>query len=99
MAGVMPYERESLAEFNLTPAIHSLEELSTLEQLGRPIDFHLKIDSGMGRLGTRAKPTEIVGAVRAVRHSRLEGIMTHFASAADFTSQQTEQQIAHFEGV
>jgi alanine racemase len=99
MAGVMPYERESLSDFNLTPVIHSLAELSALDQIAAPVPFHLKIDSGMGRLGTRARPTEIVEALRAIRRARLEGVMTHFASATDFTSPQTDQQIAHFEGV
>ena len=56
MAGFLPYEREALIEFNLTPAVHSLEDISLLDKLSRPIAYHLKIDSGMGRLGTRAWP-------------------------------------------
>ena len=53
----------------------------------------------MGRLGTRAQPDEIVAALSALRHARIEGLMTHFASAADFTSHQTDQQVARFEAV
>ena len=63
------------------------------ERAGRPVAFHLKIDSGMGRLGTRAEPEEIVAALGTLRHARLEGLMTHFASAADFTSPQTDRQL------
>lgn len=100
MAGVLPFEREAVVEHNLTPAVHALEELTELdrvaERVGRPLDFHLKIDSGMGRLGTRAGAQEIAAAVGALRSARLGGLMTHFASAADFESKQTEAQIAYF---
>jgi alanine racemase len=103
MAGFLPEEREALVEHNLTPTAHSLEDMAELDQLaqraGKPLAFHLKIDSGMGRLGTRAQPGEIVAALRALRLARLEGLMTHFASAADFTSPQTAQQVAGFNTV
>lgn len=100
MAGFLPQEREALVEYDLTPTAHSLEDIAELDRMaqraGRPLAFHLKIDSGMGRLGTRAQPSEIVTALRALRHARMEGLMTHFASAADFTSSQTDQQVARF---
>ena len=103
MAGVLPSEREAVVEHRLTPAVHSLAELPDLDataaRLGRPIDFHLKIDSGMGRLGTRATAQQIAGAVRGLQHARLQGLMTHFASAADFDSHQTEAQIAYFDSI
>ena len=83
---------------NLTLAIHDLADLNLL---AGPVDYHLKIDSGMGRLGTRAPAAEIVRAVTAAaaRGVRLEGVMTHFASAADYQSGQTEAQLARFESV
>lgn len=94
MGGFLPYEAGALAEHNLTPAVHSLDEVAEVDRLGVP--YHLKIDSGMGRLGTRAGAEEIVAAVRVARRAHLEGLMTHFASAADYTSAQTEVQMAHF---
>ena len=51
----------------------------------------------MGRLGTRAEPGAIVEAVNANRWTRLEGVMTHFASSGDYTSSQTEEQIRRFQ--
>src|SRR6266704_2043811 len=78
MAGFLPYEREALLEFNLTPAVHSLEDISQLERDG--IAYHVKIDSGMGRLGTRAGSEQIIAAIRSAPNARLEGLMTHFAS-------------------
>lgn len=103
MAGFLPGECEALIQHDLTPTAHSLAEISEWDALaelaGKPLAFHLKIDSGMGRLGTRARPDEIVAAARALRAARLEGLMTHFASAADFTSPQTSAQIAHFNAI
>jgi alanine racemase len=69
------------------------------ETAGRPLGYHLKIDSGMGRLGTRASAEEILLALGAAPHARLEGLMTHFASAADYTKAQTLEQLAYFEAV
>ena len=37
--------------------------------------------------------------MRSLRHAQLDGLMTHFASAADFESQQTEAQIAYFNSI
>jgi len=77
-------------EHRLTPVIHDLDEIALLEA-GEP--YHLKVDTGMGRLGSNASAREIVHAVHG---SRLEGLMTHFASSADFTSEQTQSQITRF---
>ncbi|HVY91424.1 MAG TPA: alanine racemase [Bryobacteraceae bacterium] len=99
MAGVMPWERSALREHRLTPAVHSLSELADFgSDTGEPFDVHLKIDTGLNRLGAQAGAGEIVAAIRAARGVRVEGLMTHFASAADFISQQTEEQIRLFDG-
>jgi alanine racemase len=103
MAGFLPYEEKALVEHDLTPTAHSLEDISELDRLarssGKPLRYHLKIDSGMGRLGTRAGVNEIVAALHSARHARLEGLMTHFASAADYASRQTEEQTTTFHQV
>lgn len=103
MADFLPYERPALIEHRLTPAIHALEDLGEWDRAarsaGEPLPYHLKIDTGMGRLGTRAAAAEIVKAVRAARHASLEGVMTHFASAGDYTSPQTDRQTGAFQAV
>src|SRR5262249_8945342 len=93
MADFLPEERTALEEFRLTPVVHSLEDLRDVR-----VPYHLKVDSGMGRLGTRAKASVIVQAGRAAS-APLEGLMTHFASSANYESRQTEDQIAHFDSV
>ncbi len=93
MADFLAESRAALAEFGLTPVVHSLEDAKQVE-----VPYHLKIDTGMGRLGTRAAAEAIVAAVKA-NPATLEGAMTHFASSANFDSRQTEDQIAHFETI
>jgi len=103
MGGFLPDEGAQLAEFDLTPAVHSLDEIRQVERLaqssGKPIPYHLKIDSGMGRLGTRASAGEILAVLAGTPHARLEGLMTHFASAANYDSAQTGDQLARFHAV
>ena len=103
MGGFLPFEEATLVEHDLTPAVHSLAQMRDLDRLaaaaGKPLRYHLKIDSGMGRLGTRAGAPEIVEALASTPHAQLEGLMTHFASAADYTSTQTAEQLAYFEAI
>lgn len=103
MADFLPGEREALFEFALTPVIHSLQHLTALNEMaarrGLRFPFHLKLDTGMGRLGTTAAAEQIVEALRRCSHLEFEGLMTHFASAADYTSSQTSEQIARFQSI
>ena len=93
MADFLEDEREALATHHLTPVIHSLNDLSAVR-----VPYHLKIDTGMNRLGTRAAPDEIARAVAAASVP-LEGLMTHFASSGNYESKQTEEQLQRFEAV
>jgi alanine racemase len=84
--------------------IHCLEDIEAWDGMlaarGLRAPYHLKIDSGMGRLGTRARATEIAGAIRGAANAQLEGLMTHFASSADYgIAQTTPAQIDYFEHI
>ena len=100
MADFLPVDRQSMIEHGLTPVIHAIEDLHDLNELGvgkgEPIPFHLKIDSGMCRLGTRASAGDIAAALARNPFVRLEGLMTHFASVTDFTTDQTDEQTGCF---
>ena len=103
MADFLPFTREALLAYNLTPVIHCLEDLAELDRMAAQRDqrvpFHLKIDTGMGRLGVQASAAEIAQAVLAAQHVELEGLMTHFASAGNYENSQTEAQMALFESI
>jgi alanine racemase len=73
-----------LAEHNINSAVHCIEQIKLLEytQLYRPIDVHLKMNTGMNRLGFR--PDEYAAAykrLRAIPGIRNITLMTHFANA------------------
>ncbi len=103
MAGFLRHEGPALAAHDLTPVVHSLDDLAMVEELGRgagkPLRYHLKIDSGMGRLGVTGGAASIRQAVNGAAHAKLEGLMTHFASAANYSSAQTDEQVAYFHRV
>jgi alanine racemase len=103
MTGVLPQEWRAAADAHLTPSVHSLDDLRTLDRMAREsetiVDYHLKIDSGMNRMGTPAAAEEIIAVLQSATHARLNGLMTHFASPADYTSKQTEEQTDYFSAV
>jgi alanine racemase len=73
---------------------------ATARALGRRARVHLKVDTGMGRLGVLPEDAvEFVRAVRALEDVEADGIFTHFASAdlADLSS--ARRQLARFETV
>lgn len=85
---------------HITPTVTSLETARTLAHAtaatGTRMPVHVKIDSGMGRLGLL--PSEAVAFVRAVRAIpalRVEGVFSHFAAAddADRTFTHAQQQV------
>jgi alanine racemase len=93
MADFLAAERTALEEHGLTPVVLSLADIPKARG-----PYHLKIDSGMGRLGTRACPEEVARAV-AAGTAPLEGLMTHFASSANYLSPQTAEQLDRFQAV
>ena len=103
MADFLPAEREALLEYALTPVIHSLDDIREWDRIAasgnQPAAYHLKIDTGMGRLGTCCSASEILDAIQSARHAKLEGLMTHFASAANYATSQTEEQIRTFTAI
>jgi len=97
LGATLPDEDRHLAELNLAATLSSLEEVTRFDAAaraaGRRIDVHLKIDTGMGRLGVwHEHAPELYAAIRAARGLRLAGIFTHFASADDDPEFTTEQR-------
>lgn len=101
MGGFAPFEMDAFFEHRLTPAVHSIAGLLELEEraaaLGARLAVHIKLDTGMGRLGTREDAAELARAAAGLRQLEIEGIMSHLASASDFESRQTEEQLDAFD--
>lgn len=85
----------------LTPVVYRLDMIESLDRAARDkgvvADVHVKIDTGMGRLGVPdgAMP-EFCDALARFKNIRVDGLMTHFAAAdapsrADFTRTQLDR--------
>jgi alanine racemase len=99
LTGFWPGEEKRLIDNRLTPAVTRPDDVRHLERAAkasrakRPWRFHLKINTGMNRLGILPSEIEAFAAAYAdCRHLELEGTFTHFASAEDFSAQQTVDQ-------
>ena len=93
MADRVDTDPRAWREFRLTPVIHDLAEIVSLDP---EVAYHLKIDSGMGRLGTNESPERIAALTAG---TRLEGVMTHFASSANFQSDQKIVELLKKDGI
>lgn len=97
MSGYFGGSRAELIHYRLTPVIHSPGQLEELDKeadyLGASqVPYHLKIDTGMGRLGIPPRElSKVLQEVHACRHLSFEGLMTHFASADTDPDSVTEQ--------
>src|SRR5262245_14475190 len=87
---------------DLTAAIYRLDQAEELNAragaLGRTVNFHLKVDTGMGRLGVQIDElAEFARALGQFDNVKLDGVMTHFAAADSAATEYTDRQIARYE--
>lgn len=90
-------------EHRLTPTVASVEAARRLaqaaRQLGRAVDCHLKVDTGMGRIGM--SPAALEEAVRFLSSEprvRVQGVYTHLA-CAESDAAYTRAQLKRFQSV
>jgi alanine racemase len=90
-------EVHDLWRYDLTPSVYSLECAEILHrvalELDRPISVHVKIDTGMGRMGFA--PEEILAAAERLQELgglRYEGIYTHYSNAFEKIFDYTKRQ-------
>jgi len=102
LSPLLPEEDSLLAELDLAPTISSAQEVARFDAVGRAasrrLKVHLKIDTGMGRLGAwHAHAPALYAQIAAAPHLELAGIYTHFASPdedAAFTAEQRRHFLA-----
>lgn len=93
------------ANYNIALTVFELEWLQQATELlteqHRPVTIHLKVDSGMGRIGLRTadRLQAIEEYVHQSKHFILEGIFTHFAYADEENPARTEQQFTCFQSL
>jgi alanine racemase len=96
LSPLIPEEFDHVVQLDVAVTISSIEEVEQLSlaaiSADRPLDVHLKIDTGMGRAGvwhTAALP--VYQAIKDAPQLRLAGIYTHYSSSDDdpvFTNEQ-----------
>jgi len=103
MGGYYGNHHEDVLHHGLMPVVYEPEQLEAFARVarfrgGEPLDVHVKIDTGMARLGVR--PEEIPSfaeALLARSELRTFGAMTHFACADGLTVEHAREQVRVFE--
>lgn len=101
LGGLYMSDPADLIQYSLTPTVSSTARLDTYaecaQRFGKSIEFHLKVDTGMGRLGL--PPDRLQAFIRHYRELpglELKGLFTHLASAEDMVASQTDDQASSF---
>jgi alanine racemase len=104
LGGLFADQAGSFLDHNITPTVVNIAQANSLNTVGREngvkVRFHLKIDTGMGRLGVRwDELNDAIPYLTRFTHLKLDGVMSHFASANDsrqndFTSLQIDRLTA-----
>lgn len=104
LGGFWEGQEDSLISHRLTPVVFRLDLLDRLSRAARAsgavADYHLKVDTGMGRLGVPyAELGSFLDEAARFENVRLDGVTTHLASADRPDHREfTERQISLFEG-
>lgn len=97
-----PYCYEMLASKEIRPAVFRRDMLPLMdaaaEKVGKRMKVHVKVDTGMGRIGIRPDESgvEFVRELLTYKHLELEGIFTHFARADEYDKTEARKQLYSF---
>jgi alanine racemase len=104
MTGFWRGEESEIVRLHLTPTVWEPWQIESLDgaasALGvAPHPVHLKVDTGMGRLGVAVDQLAgVLGVLRAAKHLAVEGISTHLASSEIMDAPSVGEQQRSFEG-
>lgn len=99
------YQDKFILENNITQTIYNIDDAKAIsevaKQLGKTAKIHLKIDTGMGRLGFLPEADSIEEIVNIFKLPNLyvEGIFSHFAKADEANKEPTIIQFERFNWV
>lgn len=100
--GAIPADEIAAAmEYDLRPTVDDLSTAREIERQAaahdRTVRVHLKIDTGMNRLGVRAEDAAATAAaITGMKHLVLEGAYTHLACADEDGHEATPEQLERF---
>lgn len=104
MGSVFPDQAEEVARLGLSPAVYSLSVVRALSvaavNLGVSVSVHVKVDTGMGRLGVLPESASaFIEEIKSLKGVELQGLMTHFADADLRDKQFCADQMDRFESL
>ena len=102
LSPLLPEEDAFIADYDLTVTVSTSDEVQRFNAIGqtsgRPVSIHLKIDTGMGRVGVWHEQAEkLYEEICAAPHIKLAGMYTHFSSSDEdpaFTNEQRRRFLA-----
>ena len=102
MTGFWRGEEEEIVQLQLTPTVWESAQVDLLERAAARLGIanfpvHLKVDTGMGRLGVAPEDAaQVISNVRASAHLKLEGFSTHLASSEILDAPSVGEQLRRF---
>ncbi len=103
---LFPEDMEALFDYDVRPSVCSVEAAQEISdaagKLERTVPIHIKIDTGMNRVGFQCtddkipEVVEAVAAVAAMPHLTLEGIFSHFSMADETDKTFADRQEERF---
>ncbi len=103
MTGFWRGEEAEIIRLHLTPTVWEPWHIETLETAAAALGVarhpvHLKVDTGMGRLGVGVDQLPgVLTALKAARHLALEGLSTHLASSEIMDAPSVAEQEHSFD--
>lgn len=103
MTGFWRGEEEEIVRLGLTPTVWQVDQIELLERAGARLGvsqqpIHLKVDTGMGRLGAAPEDLpSICDVLKSSLHLKVEGLSTHIASSEVLDAPSVGEQLKSFE--
>jgi alanine racemase len=103
MTGFWRGEEEEIIRLQLTPTVWEPGQIELLEKAAARLGInkhpvHLKVDTGMGRLGVALEDlSQVCAALKSAQHLALEGLSTHLASSEVLDAPSVDEQLHRFE--
>jgi alanine racemase len=104
MGGHYGNAHDEVVARSLTPVVHDLGQAEAFARLVRsgetpgPVEVHLKVDTGMARLGVTMKALpDLAARLAQMPEIRVRGLMTHLACADAPSDAETAEQMLRFD--
>lgn len=103
LGATFPEQYQTMAEQDIRPNVFSLrmaKQMSeAMEALDMQLKVHVKIDTGLSRLGFQVKPeaADEIAQISGLSHIILEGVFTHYAKSDAADKTMAQAQLAAFE--